>query len=152
MIVLGCLIGEIAQPSSRDDIENIIMFMFVGGFIMVLMGVFSYLPARRDLKKAAYERTEAIASEERKKENCKKKHEKKMEEYEAMINQQEKKIRTAQESIAICKQYVDLGQEALTAYWYAIKCSEFGVKQPFNDSRVPEYRQKALEIPEKIAA
>ena len=54
------------------------------------------------------------------------------------------------QSIDICKRYVALGQEALTAYWYAIKCSEFGVKQPFDDSRVPEYRQKALEIPEKI--
>ena len=149
MAVCGFLIPSFGLGTITNGIAVV---MFFGGIFVFLTGIFGYLVETGSFKKAICEKTEAIASEKRKKENSKKNHEKKMEEYEAMINQQEKKIRTVQESIAICKQYVDLGQDALTAFWYAIKCSEFGVKQPFNDSRVPEYRQKALEIPEKIVA
>lgn len=82
-------------------------------------------------------------------------HDKKTSEHNAKIEHLRSELAEIQEKIADCRNYLSLEKDEIVTYWYAEKCSGFGVQQ-YVDNYIIEQRKTAFGIqengPEEIVA
>ena len=139
--------GGILMLSGGVSLE--LIGLVVGGLVALCSAMFFGVAGDGESKEEIQEQLTKLQNALRErldlKESEQKEYESVMQEHANRIEEYKRNISTMQVKIKNCQQYLDLGKEQITSYWFAEECEEIGVERKC-DEVIREYRKHAYSV------
>lgn len=139
--------GGILMLSGGVSLE--LIGLVVGGLVALCGAMFFGVAGDGESKEEIQEQLTKLQNALRErldlKESEQKEYESVMQEHANRIEEYKRNISTMQVKIKNCQQYLDLGKEQITSYWFAEECEEIGVERKC-DEVIREYRKHAYSV------